>query len=634
MLADTNCDIADITVWSQIWAWCNSTLGNGVEYTGTAGTSDLWINTIWGKLYTWSTQASACSSGWKVPSREDFQAAFASLWCQAYNPWYPTSAICPGLGWTGNGNTFSKVLKIPLSGYKDTRFSTNYLSRWSVAYLATSSLYENDTSMRRSINIDKNWDKLDEYASPKNTEYSVRCIKEATTNGGGTWWGGSGWGGTTYSCVTRPSYLTTTNATFVNGTPTSAAQQTWQNSNSSSPCYYSCKSGYSGTQCTANSGGGGAWGGTGWGTWGGTPQGCTRAGIAYIDGDVRCDGTKEIRCNNGTFTQIYDCWVGNVCVEKPERTSGGNYFVSCQREYDHYYTDGSYNYFSISDAEKATLRENAKYKCKYDLSRRSYGECVYQSCSSQAHSEWQNCVSNSRNCTIANTTNWGNQTWTNGAWGTCQPTSSTTCATGYRMIDGVCKSGADTCNSPMLGAGWAAKNLLTANGVDVSTKTYGGYAWWGVWTYDPTLSEACTWRCQEGYKQTSEISGWRGSEFCVKKNICDDNEYFDTTWASSEHANQACDNCKWTMPYGWSSNSTIYTSSTKRWSYANMLPRIPPENQTWKYITNGTPDTLAESCTWSCKSGYIPGYVQAPQSARGPLTCCSAWDSTCVAANL
>jgi hypothetical protein len=38
--------------------------------------------------------------------------------------------------------------------------------------------------MRRSINVDKNWDKLDEYASPKTTEYSVRCIKDGTTSGG------------------------------------------------------------------------------------------------------------------------------------------------------------------------------------------------------------------------------------------------------------------------------------------------------------------------------------------------------------------------------------------------------------------------------------------------------------------
>jgi len=68
------------------------------------------------------------------------------------------------------------------------------------------------------------------------------------------------------------------------------------------------------------------------------------------------------------------------------------------------------------------------------------------------------------------------------------------------MMDGVCKTGAETCNST---------SLLTSNGVDFSTRTYNGYAGGGVWTYDTTLAEACTWRCREGYKRTSEISGWR-----------------------------------------------------------------------------------------------------------------------------
>ena len=178
MLVDTNCNVGDIQIWSQTWAWCNSTLWNGIEYTGTSSTLDLWANTIWGRFYTWTNQVSACPAGWRVPSRADFQTTFASLGCQPYNPGYSTSVICPGLGWTGNGNTFPKALKLPLPWYKDTRFSADYLLRWKVTYLATSNLYEGDTKMRRSINIDSGSNKIDEYASPKTTEYSVRCIKD------------------------------------------------------------------------------------------------------------------------------------------------------------------------------------------------------------------------------------------------------------------------------------------------------------------------------------------------------------------------------------------------------------------------------------------------------------------------
>ncbi len=483
MLVDTNCNISDIQVWSQIWAWCNSTLWDGTEYTGTASITDLWINTIWGKFYTWNNQNTACPTGWNVPSRADFQAAFVSLGCQSYNPGYATSVICPGLWWTGNGNTFPKALKLPLSGYKDIRFSASYLHRWRVTYLATSTLYEDDSTMRRSINIDKNWDKIDEYASPKTTEYSVRCIKNWTNVASNTT------NTTTVpasKCATRPTNIGIDPNSFDDGNPI-ITPQSWQNTNPNNACYYKCKPNYSGVNCTTVTTSETTT--TTQTTTNSNSLKCTRNGTEYLDWDVRCDGNKQIRCDGGTFKQIYTCNTWDICTENLERTTNGNFFTSCKREYDTYKTDWAYNYITISDTEKETLKENAQYRCKYNMTTRIYGSCTYQSCSSQAHEEGWKCVSNVRDCTIVNT-NGGRQTWSNWTWGTCQATSNTTCATGYRMIDGTCKTGAETCNS-------SESNILTANWVDFSTKTYNGYPGGWVWNYDTTLADACTWKCKE-----------------------------------------------------------------------------------------------------------------------------------------
>ncbi|MDD2871949.1 MAG: hypothetical protein PHS49_08245, partial [Candidatus Gracilibacteria bacterium] len=48
------------------------------------------------------------------------------------------------------------------------------------------------------------------------------------------------------SCATQPVY---TNANFTTGTPTSA-NQSWQNTNGSNPCYYECTNGYTGNDCS------------------------------------------------------------------------------------------------------------------------------------------------------------------------------------------------------------------------------------------------------------------------------------------------------------------------------------------------------------------------------------------------
>lgn len=57
----------------------------------------------------------------------------------------------------------------------------------------------------------------------------------------------------TYFCATtKPAGLTDTNTSFIIGTPTSV-NQAWQNTNASSPCYYTCNTWYSGVSCTSTS---------------------------------------------------------------------------------------------------------------------------------------------------------------------------------------------------------------------------------------------------------------------------------------------------------------------------------------------------------------------------------------------
>lgn len=69
----------------------------------------------------------------------------------------------------------------------------------------------------------------------------------------------------------------------------------------------------------------------------------------------------------------------------------------------------------------------------------------------------------------------------------------TTCADGYRLMDGKCVTGAATCTAFVNGG----INLIGADGVEYSNKSYLGYSGGGTWQYDTNLSDACTYKCAE-----------------------------------------------------------------------------------------------------------------------------------------
>ena len=370
---------------------------------------------------------------------------------------------------------------------------------------------------------------------------------------------------------------------------------------------YACNSGYtiSNWICVNNTSNTNTW--TSSGTWA-----CTRNWITYIFWDVRCDWNKQVRCDNWIFLQISECKSSDVCYEKPERTSNWNFFTSCKTKTKRIFTD--WLNWDVSETEILTLKQNAQYLCSFNASTWKYWNCVFEACLISSHNEWWNCIRNTRACDIVNTSNWWHQTWNATSWWwSCQFIEwYTKCNTWYKVANQVCVTGYQACNSPFIGVNWKSVSIIQSNWVEYSNKTPSGYDW--VWSYDDTLSKACTYKCKEWYKKSSEISWYRWYEICILKNICDYDEYYNSGWLNTQHASKACPSCKWTSPY-WS--STIYTSSTLRLQSRNSW-----ENDTRKYVN--TTAELSESCTWTCKAWFVPWNVDS-----WPLTCCDPNSASC-----
>ena len=214
---DKNCDIEDIIIWDQIWAGCNSTLGQGVEWGKKDDGTDGWIadcfnyagvnlgiincpvatsrnsmissakekswiiaswvsgvqDNIWWKFYTWDNSPSACPSWWHVPSEDEWAKMENYLYGWICRWW--DVAQCSGLWWMNNytknaTNNIIQVLKIPLSGGRDVD-GNMFRNRWNSAYLWTST-----SGYNRFFNY---WvDTVDRYNIGLLYWFSTRCIKD------------------------------------------------------------------------------------------------------------------------------------------------------------------------------------------------------------------------------------------------------------------------------------------------------------------------------------------------------------------------------------------------------------------------------------------------------------------------
>lgn len=226
---DPNCDIEDITIWTQTWAWCNSTLWSGFEWwkkdDGTNGTisscynydwtnnasdpdcaiwnanmtsnvsaknffdlkqpdwtnnaSDQEFDTIWWKYYTWSNSPSACPTWRHVPSDAEWEAleTYLNWWtnCRNSTDWW----LCDGLWWNGHNaktdtNNLANALKLPLAGYRYTDGST-FFSRGGNTFLWSSSPSSTDAYYRYLY-----WGNSTvlRVTSSQGYGFSVRCIKD------------------------------------------------------------------------------------------------------------------------------------------------------------------------------------------------------------------------------------------------------------------------------------------------------------------------------------------------------------------------------------------------------------------------------------------------------------------------
>ena len=225
---DPNCNIDDIIIWNQVWAWCNSTLwkwfewlkqnnGNNIyiwncyNYDGINNPNDadcyIWsknmisnssakiffdlkqpdwtnlnfdgeYNTIWWKLYTWTNSSSACPKWWHIPSDFDWEELEIYLnWkinCRNSTIWW----MCDWLWWKwhsnkNNTNNLANALKLPLAGYmhKDGKtFHSRGRSTllWSNTSINNSAyaryLHWNNSTIFRKLDNKKYW-------------FSVRCLK-------------------------------------------------------------------------------------------------------------------------------------------------------------------------------------------------------------------------------------------------------------------------------------------------------------------------------------------------------------------------------------------------------------------------------------------------------------------------
>jgi uncharacterized protein (TIGR02145 family) len=200
---DMNCDIEDITIGDQTWAWCNSTLWKWSTYNKSKNCYDYewnnnhnskcywyknkeieynaeyWVDNIWWKLYLYKDSSSACKDWYHLPSLKEWGILLSVANCtdKYVNNWL-IPHICEWSWWNKNKNLVNdniiRILNIPLSGWK--WYDNNYEFRWSQTSFWTNTIESSNFTKAISIystndNIWKDW-------IQKTESISVRCIKD------------------------------------------------------------------------------------------------------------------------------------------------------------------------------------------------------------------------------------------------------------------------------------------------------------------------------------------------------------------------------------------------------------------------------------------------------------------------
>lgn len=219
---DPHCKINDIEIGNQVWAWCNSTLWEGIEfwqsidddeweynwlvtgcynYSGSSwvvcipgedpmmsyssaydwnnGVNNNWdseYDTIWWKFYRWENSPSACPNGRHVPSDSEFIQLETYLWCNSQEE---DKYRCDGLGWSSENGTkdrkLTNLLKIPLAWHPAPN-GVNIDHRWYDAWLWTSDEANSLWAYRRNYQYLES--RILRDFQDKRYGFSVRCIKD------------------------------------------------------------------------------------------------------------------------------------------------------------------------------------------------------------------------------------------------------------------------------------------------------------------------------------------------------------------------------------------------------------------------------------------------------------------------
>jgi len=155
-------------------------------------------------------------------------------------PWTET-------GWFNYSNTNPIIYSWTLEDLHDDNtkklaFITNLKQAYASTDLSTNPTYQD------IMNLDTSWDQTwtinlaITYINSNKWGIKLQELALLPTSWTWTTW----WWTITYTCATQPTY---THATFTSWTPTQT-NQTWQNTNSSNPCYYTCTDWFSWSDCT------------------------------------------------------------------------------------------------------------------------------------------------------------------------------------------------------------------------------------------------------------------------------------------------------------------------------------------------------------------------------------------------
>lgn len=133
---------------------------------------------------------------------------------------------------------------------------------------------------------------------------------------------------------------------------------------------------------------------------------CDVDGTIYYEGDVRCFGNVQKRCQQSRMVTISECSSREVCYNRPQY-KGNNLFTSCK------------NRETIEQGNQIGREFENLYKGTFNLVTGEYDNWVFSSCSPLAHLENGVCVSNRRTCEMGNGEGLSKFDTTSASWGPC-----------------------------------------------------------------------------------------------------------------------------------------------------------------------------------------------------------------------